>query len=67
MPGNIIILLVCTKNYNQMMYSSWDIVHDGWMDGWTDGRMDRWMDGRKWYIEVGAPPKKQETDKEGLF
>ena len=36
-------------------------------DGWTDGRMDRWMDGQKWYIEVGAPPKKQETDKEGLF
>ena len=41
---------------------------DGWTDGRTDGRMDRWMDGRKkWYIEVGAPPKKQETDKEGLF
>ena len=27
-PGNIIILQMCTKNYDQMMYSSWDMVHD---------------------------------------
>ena len=28
--GVIIILYMCTKNYDQMMtYGSWDIVHDG--------------------------------------
>ena len=52
-PGDIIILHMCTKNYDQMIYGSWDIV-------W-DRRTDRWMiDGwEKWHnIEVGAPPKK---------
>ena len=28
-PGDIIILHTCTKNYDQMVYSSWDMVHDG--------------------------------------
>ena len=28
-PGDIIILHMCTKNYDQMMYGSWDMVHDG--------------------------------------
>ena len=27
-PGDIIILHKCTKNYNQMMYSSWNMVCD---------------------------------------
>ena len=27
-PGDIIILRVCTKNYDQMMYGSKDMVHD---------------------------------------
>ena len=27
-PGDIIILHMCTKNYDQMMYSSWDMVRD---------------------------------------
>ena len=27
-PGDIIVLHKCTKNYDQMMYSSWDMVHD---------------------------------------
>ena len=27
-PGDIIILHKCTKNYDQMMYSSWDMVRD---------------------------------------
>ena len=27
-PGYMIILHVCTKSYNQMMYSSWDMMHD---------------------------------------
>ena len=51
-----IILHMCTKNYDQMIYSSWDPVRDGWserqMDGWKDRQKDRWMterqtDGRK--------------------
>ena len=46
-PGGIIILHMCTKNYDHMMYGSLDMV------------CDRWMDGRKkWHIAVGAPPKK---------
>ena len=28
MSGDIIILHTCTKNYDQMMYGSWDMVHD---------------------------------------
>ena len=27
-PGDIIILHMCTKNYDQMMYGSWDMVRD---------------------------------------
>ena len=27
-PGNIIILQMCTKNYDQMVYGSWDTVRD---------------------------------------
>ena len=27
-PEDIIILHMCTKNYDQMMYSSWDMVRD---------------------------------------
>ena len=27
-PGDIISLHKCTKNYDQMMHSSWDMVHD---------------------------------------
>ena len=60
MPGDIIILHLWTKNYDQMMYSSWDMVRNGW----TDAEMDRQTDGRKkWYIEVGAPPKNQIVNK----
>ena len=50
MPGDIIILHMCTKNYDQMMYGSWDMVRDGQTDRRTDGR-------KKWHIEVGAPSK----------
>ena len=46
-----IILHMCTKNYDQMMYSSWDMLRNR--------QMDRWMDRqKKWHVEVGAPPKK---------
>ena len=34
-PRNIIILQWCTKNYDQMMYGSCDMVHDGQTDGQT--------------------------------
>ena len=37
MPGDIIILHMCTKNYDQMMYSSWDMVSNRQ----TDEQMDR--------------------------
>ena len=59
--GDIIILHMFTKNYDQIMYGSWDMVHDSWTDGWTDRltyrqtegwtdrRMDRRLDGwRGW-------------------
>ena len=29
-PGDIIILHTCTKNYDQMMYGSQDMVRDRW-------------------------------------
>ena len=29
LPRDIIILHMCTKNYDQMMYGSWDMVCDG--------------------------------------
>ena len=50
MPGDI-ILHMCTKNNDHMMYGSWNMV--------CNKLMDRQMDGqKKWHIEVGAPPKK---------
>ena len=48
-PGDIIILHMCTINYDQKMYSSWDMVQQTDRRG-TDGRT-------KWHMEVGAPPK----------
>ena len=45
-PGDIIILHRCTKNYDLMTYSSWDITRGGWTDGW-----------KKWHIEVGSTPR----------
>ena len=45
-PGNIIILNMCTKNYDHTIYGSWDML----CDRWTDGR-------KKSHIEVGVPPK----------
>ena len=29
MPGNIIILHIRTKNYDHLMYDSWDMIYDG--------------------------------------
>ena len=55
-PENIIILHMCTKNYDQMMYGSWDMVCDRWMDGQTDG----W---KRWHIEAGAHPKNKQKNK----
>ena len=46
MPGDIIILDKCTKNHDQMIYVSWDMLRNGRMDV-----------QKKWHIEVGAPPK----------
>ena len=33
---DIIILHICTKNYDQMMYGSWDMVCDGRKDRQTE-------------------------------
>ena len=49
-PGDIIILHICSKNYDQLIYSSWDMVHNKW----TDRQMDGW---KKWALEEDAPPK----------
>ena len=37
MPGDIIILHMCTKNYDQVMYGSWDMMRDVWTDRLMDG------------------------------
>ena len=50
-PGDI-ILHMCTKNYGQMTYGSWDMVCDRWTDRQTDGQ-------KKWHIDVGAQLKKK--------
>ena len=39
-PGDVIILYASTKNYDQMMYSSSDMLRDGQTDGWTNGKSD---------------------------
>ena len=39
-PGDIIILHMCIKSYDQMMYSSWEMVRDGRTDGRTDEKSD---------------------------
>ena len=31
-PGDIIILHMCTKNKDHIMYSSWNMVRNRWMD-----------------------------------
>ena len=36
MPGDIIILQTCTKNYDYLMYGAWDMVHDGRSDSQTE-------------------------------
>ena len=46
---DIIILHMCTKDCDQIIYGFWDMVRDGR----TDGR-------EKWHIEVGALPRNPE-------
>ena len=40
-PGDIIILPMCTKSYDQMMYGSKDMVCDRWMNRQTEGRQKK--------------------------
>ena len=40
MPGNIIILNMCTKNCDHLIYSSWDMVCNGQLDRQRDGKSD---------------------------
>ena len=49
-PQDIIILHMCTKNYDNKMCSPWQMVHNRGTDGQTDRQ-------KKQHIEVGAPPK----------
>ena len=35
-PGDIIILHMCTKKYDQMMFGFWDMVQEEQTDRWTD-------------------------------
>ena len=44
-PGDIIILYMCTTNYDQMMFGSWDMVCDKWMDWQMDRQTDGWTNG----------------------
>ena len=39
--GDIIILHMCTKNYDQKMYGSWDMLGNGLMEGQTDRQMEK--------------------------
>ena len=39
MPADIIILRMCTKYYDQMMYGSQDMVHNRRIDRQTDGKV----------------------------
>ena len=43
-PGDIIILHMFTINYDQMMYSFWDMVVNGRMDRQMDTGMDEWIE-----------------------
>ena len=66
-PGDIIILHTYTKNYDQMMHSSWDVVHAQWTDRQMHRRTHRHKDAwKKWHIEVGALPKKWSRVKENM-
>ena len=40
MPGDIIILEMCTKNYDEVMYGSSDMVCNRLTHGWTDRKCD---------------------------
>ena len=39
-PGDIIILHMCTKNNYHMIIGSWNMVHNDWIDRQTDGKSD---------------------------
>ena len=52
---DIIILQMCTKNYNHRMYSSWDMVCNWQTNRQTDRQTDRQMDKRKSDIERWMP------------
>ena len=51
-PGDNIILHICTKNYDHIMYGSWDMVCNRWTDRRTHGRTE------KVAYTGGCPPKK---------
>ena len=58
-PGDI-ILHICTKNYNQMMCSSLDMVHSRLMDRRTDKKSDIhwWVPHLKVHTYADSSPRK---------
>ena len=56
MPGDIIISHMCTKNYDWMMYSSWDMVCDGPTYVWTEKVTQRWVSQLKKVTHKGGCP-----------
>ena len=51
---DIIILHMCTKNYDDMMYCSRDMVRN--RDGQTDRRMDKKSDIQRWVPYLKTKP-----------
>ena len=46
---------MCAKNYDHVMYGSWDMVCNRQTGRQAERQIDGW---KKWHIEVGAPIKK---------
>ena len=51
--ADIIILHLCTKNYDHMMYGSWDMMSNGQMDRWIDRLVGEKMVGIKIWMGRG--------------
>ena len=53
-PGDTIILHMCTKNDDKMIYGSWDMVRDGWTDGQKKSHIEvaTIIYEKKWFLVV---------------
>ena len=60
-PEDIIILHMCLKNYDKMLFGSWDMVRNRRTDGQTDGRTEKvtyWMSHLKIFVLLKAEKKR---------